>query len=94
MNLDLADLGAVLVVSAPFALLFVWIVVMADGSRFEGLVVAWTDVESPVREEDEPVRWQTDLLVPRDERRASDSTVRPEPGPSGSVPRQVSRVRP
>ena len=94
MNLDLADIGALLVVSAPFAILLLWIVVMADGSRLEGLVISWTDVESPVREEDEPVRWQTELLVPRDERRAPGPTVRPERGPSGSVPRRASRVRP
>ena len=83
MNLDLADIGALLVVCAPFAILILRIFVIADGGSLDGLIVPRTDFEWPVGVEDEePVHWRTDVLVPRNERppaRTMEPVAKPVP---------------
>jgi len=75
VNLDLADIGALLVVIAPLGLLMALIFAIRDGAPFEDLVVPRTDFEwrDGVWEE-EPVRWQVERLTPRDRRVSGSAT--------------------
>jgi len=69
MNLDLADIGALLFVVTPLALLLVRVVLIPDGSSFEDLFVPRVGVEWPSRvQEEEPVRWHVERLTPRGRR--------------------------
>ena len=69
MNLDLADIGALLFVFMPLALLLLRIIVIPDGASLEDLVVPRMDFDWPRGvQEEEPVRWQVERLTPRDRR--------------------------
>ena len=99
MNLDLADIGAVLFVMTPLALVLVRILAIPDGASLEDLFVPRVGVEWPSRvQEEEPVRWHVERLTPRDERvperGPQPATVRPGRGPSGSVPQRACPERP
>jgi len=84
MNLDLADIGALLFVFTPLALLLLRIFVIPDGASLEDLIVPRMDFEWPRGiQEEEPVRWQVERLTPSDQRI-------PEPNPtSDNGPRRV-----
>ena len=70
MNLDVADIGALLFVFSPLALLLLRIFVIPDGASLEGLIVPRMDFDWPHGvQEEEPVRWQVERLTPRDQRR-------------------------
>ena len=69
MNLDLADIGALLFVFTPLALLLLRIFLIPDGASLEDLIVPRMDFEWPRGvQEEEPVRWQVERLTPRDRR--------------------------
>ena len=69
MNLDLADIGALLFVFTPLALLLLRIFVIPDGASLEDLIVPRMDFDWPRGvQEEEPVRWQVERLTPRDQR--------------------------
>jgi hypothetical protein len=97
VNLDLADIGALLVVIAPLGLLLALIFAIRDGAPFEDLVVPRTDFEwrDGVGEE-EPVRWQVERLTPRDRRVPGPTSqpVAPDARPGiRRAPRQERSVR-
>ena len=69
MNLDLADIGAVLFVFTPLALILVRIFVIPDGASLENLLAPRFDLEWPHGvQEEEPIRWRTELLTRPDRR--------------------------
>ena len=83
MNLDLADIGALLFVFTPLALLLLRIFVIPDGASLEDLIVPRMDFEWPRGvQEEEPVRWQVERLTPRDQRVSQDRRTQ-SPEPSG-----------
>jgi hypothetical protein len=89
VNLDLADIGAVLFVFTPLALLVLRILVIPDGASLEDLIVPRMDFDWPHGvQEEEPVRWQVERLTPRDRAPARDRR------PAGhAAPRFRSAVR-
>jgi hypothetical protein len=94
VNLDLADIGALLFVFMPLALLLVRIVVIPDGARLEDLIVPRMDFEWPRGvQEEEPVRWQVERLTPRVQRPPAQ-TPADESGPRRVRPRVAVRREP
>ena len=92
MNLDLADIGAVLFVFTPLALLLVRIFVIPDGASLEDLIVPMKSSEWPHGlQEEEPVRWRIERLTPRDERVPEHT---PQPAATHAAPGLRSAVRP
>jgi len=92
VNLDLADIGAVLFVFTPLALLLVRIFVIPDGASLEDLIVPRMGFEWPHGlQEEEPVRWQIERLTPRDER-VPERT--PQPASTHAAPGLRSAARP
>lgn len=93
MNLDLADVGAVLVVFASLALVILRIFVIS-GANFEALLVPRTGFEWPRGVPEEPVRWKVERLMPRDQRLPAGIDSSPLPhAPSGlrsAVRRELS----
>jgi hypothetical protein len=88
MDLDLTALGPLLFVALPLVLLLVRTFVIPDGASLEDLIAPRMDMEWPHGvQEEEPVPWRTELLIPRD-RPASEPArqpvlwdVRRAPGP-------------
>ena len=94
MNLDLADIGAVLFVFTPLVLLLVRIFVIPDGASLEDLIVLRMDFEWPHGvQEEEPVRWQVERLTPRDQR-VQGAAPRPAAAHAASGLRSAVRPQP
>ena len=92
MNLDLADIGALLFVFTPLALLLLRIFVIPDGASLEGLIVPRTDFEWPHGvQEEEPVRWQVERLMPRDQHLPARIERSPSPHAQSGVRSAVRR---
>jgi hypothetical protein len=98
VNLDLADIGALLVVITPLVLLLARIFAVRDGVAFEDLVVPRTDFEGRRGgvPEEEWVNWLVERLTPRDRRvpKSSSQPVAPDATPCiRPAPRQERSVR-
>lgn len=89
MDIDLIDVGAVLVVFVPLAVL-VGMLFMPDRGSLDALILPRRELEMPRGvEEDEPVPWRFDHLTTR-QRRAS--TTEPEVN-ADAVPRRRPDLR-
>ena len=76
MNLDLADIGALLFVFTPLVLLLLRIFVIPDGARLEDMIMPRMEFDWPPGvQEEEPVRWQVERLTPRDQRRPAPTSA-------------------
>jgi len=94
MNLDLADIGAMLVVFTPLALLLLRIFVIREGASLEDLIVPRADFEWPRGvQEEEPVRWQVERLTPSDQR-LRERTEGSQPAHAASGLRSAVRREP
>jgi hypothetical protein len=89
VNLDLADIGALLFVFTPLALLLLRIFVIPDGVSLEGLILPRTGFEWPHGvQEEEPVRWRVERLTPRDRRHPARIERSPSPHAQSGFVRQ------